>query len=170
MPLEGADGQFTLESVAETKRKGDLAELRIASDLLRQGHRVAIPFGEDWDYDLVLCRHQRFERVQVKYTESDGEVVHVRCRSHSLTGGRVRAVKHYTAAMVDWIAVYDQTVDACFYVPSRYLGNGRATLSLRLVPARNGQRAGINMARDFADLDGASRIRTDGLLRARQAL
>ena len=71
--------------MASTKRKGDLAELRVAHDLLRQGHRVAIPFGEDWDFDLVLYRDSgALERVQVKYTESDGSVVCVRCRSHSL--------------------------------------------------------------------------------------
>ncbi len=156
--------------VAETKRKGDLAELRVASDLLQQGHRVAIPFGEDWDYDLVLYRDGKLERVQVKYVKSNGEVMCVRCRSHSLTGGRVRSVKRYTAAMVDWIAVYDETVDACFYIPSTFLGEGRSMMNLRHVPTRNGQRVGIHMASEFADLDGASRIRTDDLSDANRTL
>ena len=56
--------------MASTKRKGDRAELRIAYDLVRQGHQVAFPFGEDSDFDLILCRNDgRLERVQVKYTE-----------------------------------------------------------------------------------------------------
>ena len=64
--------------MASTKQKGDLAELKVASHLLELGYRVAIPFGEDWDYDLILCRGRRLERVQVKFTTSDGSVVPVR--------------------------------------------------------------------------------------------
>ena len=44
--------------------------------------------------------------------------------SHSLTNGKVRATKHYTAETVEWIAVYDHTVDRCFYVPASELGAG----------------------------------------------
>lgn len=48
------------------KAKGDLAELKVAADLRSRGYRIAFPYGEDWDYDLILCRHDgRLERVQV---------------------------------------------------------------------------------------------------------
>ena len=40
------------------KAKGDLAEMRVAADLLAHGYKVAFPFGEDWDYDLILCRRE----------------------------------------------------------------------------------------------------------------
>ena len=163
--------------MANTKQKGDLAELRVASDLLRQGHRVAIPFGEDWDFDLVLSRGGGFERVQVKYVRSNGAVIALRCRSHSLTNGKVRSVKHYTAATIDWLAVYDATTDQCFYVPARLLGQGRSMMHLRLTPARNGQRQRVNFAADFTHLDsslveadGASGIRTHDLPDANRAL
>jgi hypothetical protein len=163
--------------VADTKQKGDLAELRVASDLLRQGHRVALPFGEDWDFDLVLCRGGGFERVQVKYVRSNGAVIALRCRSHSLTNGCVRSVKHYTEEMIDWLAVYDATTDQCFYVPARFLGQGRSLIHLRLTPARNGQRRRVNNASDFRRLtdppvtaDGASGIRTHDLPDANRAL
>lgn len=33
--------------------------------------RIAIPFGEDNDFDLILSREDPLERVQVKYTESE---------------------------------------------------------------------------------------------------
>jgi hypothetical protein len=92
--------------MASLKTKGDLAELMVASDLVRRGYRIAIPYGEDSDYDLIVDRYGALERVQVKYTESDGDVITVRCRSHSLTNGKVRQVKRYTAAMIDWLAVY----------------------------------------------------------------
>ena len=76
--------------MAPLKAKGDLAEMMVAADLMRRGHKVAIPYGEDWDYDLIVCRDGSLERVQVKHTRSDGRVIEVRCRSHSLTNGRVR--------------------------------------------------------------------------------
>jgi hypothetical protein len=136
------------------------------------GHRVALPFGEDWDFDLVLLRDDRLERVQVKYARSDGHVVTVRCRSHSLTNGRVRRTKHYTQDTIDWLAVYDPTTDRCFYIPARLLGAGRSQLLLRLTPALNGQRSKINVADDFATIpaDGASGTRTHGLRHAKAAL
>ncbi len=80
----------------------------VAADLRRRGNRILFPYGEDCDYDLVAERPDgRFERVQVKYTTSDGAVIVVRCRSFSLTNGKVRATKKYTASMIDWIGVYD---------------------------------------------------------------
>lgn len=78
--------------VAPLKQKGDLAELMVAADLRRRGYVISIPFGEDCNYDLVLDRGP-LERVQVKYSTSNGEIVVVRCRSHSLTKGRVRETK-----------------------------------------------------------------------------
>jgi PD-(D/E)XK endonuclease len=71
--------------MASLKKKGDLAELTVATDLVERGYRIAIPFGEDQDFDLILCRNDQLERVQVKYTESNGKYLIVRTRSHSLT-------------------------------------------------------------------------------------
>lgn len=139
--------------MASLKQKGDFAELKVAADLLGRGCVLSFPFGEDCDYDLVADYHGRLHRVQVKYANSDGTMVPVRCRSHSLTKGKVRQTKHYTGEMVDWIAVYDQTTDRCYYCPSRELGDGRSTLHLRLMPARNGQRLGIRNAHEYTDPD-----------------
>jgi PD-(D/E)XK endonuclease len=71
--------------MASLKTKGDLAELQVAADLVERGYRIAIPFGEDIDFDLILIRGRHLERVQVKYTESNGDFVVVRARSLSLT-------------------------------------------------------------------------------------
>src|SRR3954462_10310848 len=97
-----------------------MAELIVAADLVKRGFRVAFPFGEDSDFDLLFWRppNERIERVQVKYATSDGEVLQVRARSHSLTNGRIRATKHYTSASIDWIAVFDATTNAVFYIPA----------------------------------------------------
>jgi hypothetical protein len=135
--------------MADLKRKGDLAELRVASDLRARGHKIAFPFGEDWDYDLIVEREGILERVQVKYTKSDASIVYVRCRSVSLTNGKVRQIKKYTAKTIDWIAVYDETTDRCYYVPAAELANGRDLLSLRLTATKNNQRSGVRFAEDY---------------------
>jgi hypothetical protein len=138
--------------MAPLKTKGDTAELMIAADLARRGYRLAFPYGEDCDYDLVVDRGNRLERVQVKYTRSDGEVVVVRCRSQSLTNGKVRQTKRYTAATIEWIAVYDATTELCFYIPASELGTGMNMIHLRLVPARNGQQRRTRPAERYTDL------------------
>lgn len=138
--------------VLNRKGKGDLAELKVATDLVARGYKVAFPYGEDWDFDLVLCRGQRLERVQVKHARSDGAVIPVQCFSRSLTNGKVRATKLYTAKSIDWLAVYDATTERCFYVPADVLGNGRTSLSLRLTPSRNGQITGTHRAASFVDI------------------
>jgi hypothetical protein len=60
-----------------TTAKGEIGEAIILADLQRQGHGVAIPFGHDLPYDLIVVRKEdgRLDRVQCKYTTSDGRVV-----------------------------------------------------------------------------------------------
>jgi hypothetical protein len=90
----------------------------------------------------------------VKYTRSNGEIVVIRCRSHSLTKGKVHATKLYTPAMIDWIAAYDSMTGRCYYCPSWELGAaGRNLFHLRLQPARNNQRIGIRDADAYTNPD-----------------
>jgi PD-(D/E)XK nuclease superfamily protein len=132
------------------KAKGDLAELKVAMDLLTRGYRIAFPYGEDTNFDLILCRpDDTLERVQVKHGRSNGQVLVVYCRSHSLTNGKVRATKHYTSGSIDWLAVWDCTLDRCFYVPASELGAGRWMLSLRIAPTLNRQKQGIRLAENY---------------------
>ncbi len=63
--------------------------------------------------------------------------------------GKVRRTKKYTSATIDWIAVYDSTSASCYYLPADELGAGRSHLTLRLAPARNGQRIGIRNACEY---------------------
>lgn len=138
--------------MAPLKTKGDMAELIVAAELVRAGYRIAFPYGEDCDFDLLFWPpgSRRTERVQVKYTTSDGVVAVARARSQSLTNGKVRAVKHYTEALIDWLAIYDVTSDRTFWIPAAELGDGMNTLHIRLAPCRNNQRKRIRMAEDYA--------------------
>jgi hypothetical protein len=132
------------------KARGDLAELKVAADLRARGYRIAFPYGEDWDYDLILCRPDgRLERVQVKHARSDGRVMIVWASSHSLTNGKIKATKRYTAEMIDWLAVWDCALDRCFYVPAAELGKGMNHLTLRFAPTLNNQSTRIRFAERY---------------------
>ena len=152
-------GRLTVETtgrrlgVAPLKLKGDRAEIEVARDLVRRGFRIAIPYGEDWNFDLIFARpgSERLERVQVKHTIPRGEVIPVRCQSASLTNGKVRRIKRYTAVTIDWMAAYCPQTDRCYYIPAVELGQGRKEISLRLQPPLNCQRKGIRYAADYLD-------------------
>jgi hypothetical protein len=124
----------------------------IAADLVRRGYKIAIPYGEDWDFDLIVCRDERLERVQCKYTESNGIYVTVRCCSHSLTKGKVTSTKRYTASMIDWLAVYDSTTNLCYYIAASELGSGMREMRLRLRPTRNNQRQLVRPAGNYLEI------------------
>ncbi len=135
---------------AKTTQKGEVGEAMVIADLIRQGHDVAIPFGHNQPFDLIVVRKEdgRLEKVQVKYTTSDGKVVKVKVESTSAW------VRHtYTADEVDWIAVYDATTDQCFYLPSAVWA-GHVGLSLRLKPTANGQAKLVRFADGFTQLPG----------------
>jgi hypothetical protein len=131
--------------MGHTTRKGEIGEAMVLADLQRKGYGVAVPFGHDLPFDLVLIRKDSgaLERVQCKYTESDGKVVDVRCTSTSAW------VHHtYGAEEVDWIAVFDATTSRCYYLHSSVWA-GMQRPKLRLVAASNGQLKRIRLAADF---------------------
>ncbi len=106
---------------AKTTEKGEIGEAVVIADLMRQGHDIAIPFGHNKPFDLIVIRQEDgcLEKVQVKYITGNGQFVKVKIESTSAW------VRHrYTADEVDWIAVYDAAVDKCFYMP-RASGMGR---------------------------------------------
>ena len=139
--------------MAPLKSKGDLAEVMVAADLMRRGYKIAFPYGEDWDYDLVVDRGlEKLERVQVKHAQSNGEILILHAYSHSLTNGKIRATKRYTADNIDWLAAYDPVTNCCYYVPAVELGTGRSALTLRFSAPKNNQRLGIRLAASYVEI------------------
>lgn len=68
---------------AKTTEKGEIGEAMVIADLMRQGHEVAIPFGHNQPYDLIVIRKEdgRLEKVQVKYTSGNGRFVKAKWRA-----------------------------------------------------------------------------------------
>lgn len=136
-----------------TTIKGEIGEAMVIADLRKRGFGIAIPFGHDVPFDVVLYRNETdsLERVQVKYTESDGRVVKIKCRSSSDW-----VEYRYTATDIDWIATYDATSECCYYVHSTVF-DGLSELRLRLAPTSNGQVRRIRWASDHLSPDPPTR-------------
>ena len=143
---------------AKTTEKGEIGEAMVIADLMRQGHDVAIPFGHNQPYDLIVIRkeHGRLEKVQVKYTTSDGDVLRCVIRSSSAW------VSHrYTADELDWVAIYDATTERSFFIHARDW-DGYTQLASRLGPTSNGQTKRIRWACDYIGLSGDPHVRPSG--------
>lgn len=137
-----------------TKVSGDTAELAVALDLRRQGHKVAFPFGENWDADIVVEAHGRLHRVQVKHTRSDGVTIAVRCYTQTIVAGRSRSVRSYTADDIEWLAVYDATTGQCIYLPPAEF-SGRTRIHVRYQPCQRNRTKDVRFVDEFRVLRAA---------------
>ena len=127
--------------------KGGIAELAIAAEAAKLGIPVLRPMTEALRYDLAFDLGRRVARVQCKWAVLRGDVVEVKIRTHRRTRDGF-ATTTYTSEEVDYVAAYCAELDRCYALPISLVG-GRTAVSLRLAPARNGQRAGLHFADEY---------------------
>ena len=130
-----------------TDRKGNIAEAAIALAAIKLGLDVYRPVGEGGRYDLILDAAGRLIRVQCKWAVKEGDVVVVRCYSARRTGAGFLK-RTYSRFEIDAFAVYCADLRSCYFLPIE-LFDGRSHISLRLKPARNNQRTGVNWAEEY---------------------
>jgi PD-(D/E)XK nuclease superfamily protein len=130
-----------------TDQKGAIAEMGIAWHATQLGVDVYRPVSEGGRYDLIFDLDGRLWRVQCKWARRYGDVLIVRCYScrRAREGMRVR---RYTTEEIDAVAAYSFDLDRCYFLPMDVVGRKR-NVQLRLAPARNNQRDGINWAENF---------------------
>jgi prevent-host-death family protein len=131
----------------DSNRKGNAAELAIAAEAARHGLEVWHPLTEHGRCDLVLGIAGRLFRIQCKWARLSGEIVQVNLETSRRTAdGYVRT--RYTAEEVDAIGAYCDELKQCYLIPIEDV-DGKSSISLRLAPARNGQRAALNWADEY---------------------
>jgi hypothetical protein len=129
-----------------TDQKGAIAETAIALEAIKLGIEVYRPIAEGGRFDMILVVNGRLVRVQCKWATRYGEVVVVRCYSNRRARtGLVRRL--YTADEIDAFAAYCLELDRCFFMPIERFP--KHEIRLRLSPARNNQRRGIQWADDY---------------------
>lgn len=129
-------------------QKGAVAELEIAARAASLGIGVLWPMVEHGRYDLALEIDNRLLRVQCKWARKDGDVVKVTLVTsrHSPVNGYVRG--RYGRDEIDAVAAYCAELDECYFLPVDLVAE-RSAIHLRLKPAKNNQRAAINLASDY---------------------
>jgi len=135
-----------------TKDKGDLGVAKVHADLVAKGYTVLFPATEHAPFDVVAYKNGEFHRVQVKYRSARGGAITVKFRSTWSD----RTGTHYTPtdkASIDAVCIYCPDTDECYYLrPAAF----RSSVTLRVAPCRNGQRAGILDASAFSQLPSLS--------------
>jgi prevent-host-death family protein len=127
--------------------KGNVAELAIAKEAASLGLSVLVPLTEHGRYDLAIEIGGMLRRVQCKWAGYDGSVVTIRTeRCRTKKKGYVRST--YRVDEIDALAAYCQALDRCYLLPVGMVA-GRRAVSLRTSPAKNGQRASINLAANY---------------------
>jgi hypothetical protein len=130
-----------------THQKGEIAQLKVMLRAMEKNVVLSKPLV-DSRYDFILDNGQKLERVQVKY--ASGKMPHsrgsIRVDLKSWEGRKLR--RRYSADEVDALLVYIPQIDKVLRFEP-YLFCERATLTVRIEPAKNGQKKGILIAEDF---------------------
>jgi hypothetical protein len=120
----------------------------VIADLMRQGHDIAIAFGHNQSYDLIVIRKEdgRLENVHLKYTTSDGNVVIARIGNAARLGS---AQVHDRGGGLDRELTVD---DEPSLLQPLEIWRDRCRVNLRLTSPANGQTRRIPYAEDFTEL------------------
>ena len=129
-----------------TDQKGAIAETAIVHAATRLGISVSRPISPQ-RYDLIFDLGTRLVRVQCKWAVRRGNVIVASCCSRRRTANGFDT-RTYTRDEVDAIAVHCADIERCYLIPIARVA-GRRALQLRIAPALNNQRIGVNWAEDF---------------------
>lgn len=136
-----------------TKDKGDLGVAKAIADLTSQGFVVLLPMTEHAPFDLVVYRDGQLHRVQVKYRTMRLGAVEVQFKStwSDSNGTHSRPMNR---AEVDVICIYCPETDECYYV--RLSECPATSVTVRVAPSRNNQRAGVVLGSMLRELPTAA--------------
>jgi hypothetical protein len=131
-----------------TKDKGDLGVAKAYADLVAKGFVVLFPATEHAPFDLVAYRDGSFHRLQVKFRTATAGAVKVQLRSN-WTDRHGTHIQAMDKRAVDFVCIYCPDTDLCYYLrPSDHA----QTVTLRVAPSRNRQKARVMMASEYCDV------------------
>lgn len=116
------------DSGVNTKQVGDVTEVRILARLVSDGYSVAIPYGENDPYDLLVDLGASVLKAQCKTGWIEGDVIRFKTASKTTTDGRVTTVDH--GDEIDGFAVYCGEQPEWYWVPVDDAGSKSTYLRL----------------------------------------
>lgn len=126
------------------KGRGEVSEGVVIACLLKQGHSVSIPFGNNQRYDLILDEGEgTLLRIQVKTGRlAEGCVIFQTSSKNSFTGQTLNY-----RGQADLFMVYCPQIETIYEVPVEDCGNRE--MRLRVEPVRGGPKSTIRWAKDY---------------------
>ena len=125
------------------------------------GFLVAVPFGENTRYDLIIDDGEQLQRVQCKTGRlRRGAVLFNTCSSYA-HHPNPQVLKRDYAGEIELFAVYCPETTDVYLIPIEDV-RAKRRASLRVAPSRNNQQRGIREADDYV-VASVSAIATAGL-------
>jgi PD-(D/E)XK endonuclease len=140
--------QANSKTMEHPKAKGDRSTLAIMLALSEAGYKVLVPFGENTRYDLVIDDGASLKRVQCKTGRLRQGAVRFAARSSYAHHPNPKMVVRDYLGQIDFFGIYCPETHGAYLVPVEE-AQVRATGSLRVTPARNGQKRRIRVAADY---------------------
>lgn len=137
----------------QTKDKGDLAVAKTILNLRKHGIYTCLPISEHLPFDLiaVMPDMRTLRRVQVKYRADTGVgAFDISFRSNYYDSKKIYS-KKVDLDEIDTYGVYCPDSRDCYYLRVDEIPLNAISLSMRLRPAKNGQKKDIWLASDYAD-------------------
>jgi len=116
-----------------TKEKGDIGNLKIASDLAGKGLKVLVPLSEHLPFDLVAFDQEsgKLYKIQSKYKKVARGKIAVNLRtSYATREGSFS--NRYESEAFDVLAIYCPDVDLVFYIKSEDVEHLGYTATFRI--------------------------------------
>jgi PD-(D/E)XK nuclease superfamily protein len=137
------------QNVEHPKAKGDRSTLAIMLALHEAGYDVLVPFGENTRYDLVIDDGVTLKRVQCKTGRLRQGAIRFAARSSYAHHPNPKMIVRDYLGQIDYFGVYCAETGGAYLIPVEDAPQVRANGSLRVAPARNGQRRWIRHAADY---------------------
>jgi hypothetical protein len=134
--------------VEHPKDIGDRSTLAVMVGLKRRGYEIAVPFGENTRYDLVIDDGHTLARVQCKSGQLRAGAIHFKTASSYAHHRSSRQARRHYHGQIDFFAVYCPDTHGVYLLPIDDVAP-RCEAALRVEPSRNGQKKRIRLAADY---------------------
>lgn len=131
----------------ETKRLGNLGELKALAKFAEYSIPLYIPYGEAERVDFIADFDGKFQRIQVKSTSTNNNgALEFSLRSTTVNSA-INKNHFYNSNEIDYFVLYSFITDEVYIISINE--SPKSSIYLRLAPSLNGQTKGVRMAKDY---------------------
>lgn len=132
-----------------SKRIGNIGEVKALTKFVELGIPVYMPFGDNEKADLIADFNGKLNKIQIKTSQKaeNGKMEFKTDSSMSSSRRGEFTIHKYTEDEVDYFVFYNIERDSIFLVPFQEVGVRGFTIRYEL--PKNNQKVGIHMEEDY---------------------